>query len=84
METFYSNSLIGTICTTPFWRQKRGQEKQTNINAKTNALPLFKTTLGDTLSLVHLGGVTSGFERVAGSGEGLEVCTVLLVGLIQH
>lgn len=44
-------------------------------------LPLLKCTFGNTLRLVRLSGITGGFERVAGSGKRLEVCTVLLVGL---
>jgi hypothetical protein len=44
-------------------------------------LPLLECTFGNTLRLVRLSGITGGFEGVAGSGERLEVCTVLLVGL---
>lgn len=45
------------------------------------SLPLLQSTLGDTLGLVHLGGIADGLERVAGGREGLEVCAVLFVGL---
>jgi hypothetical protein len=44
-------------------------------------LPLLECTIGNTLRLVRLGGITGRFEGVAGSGERFEISTVLLVGL---
>jgi hypothetical protein len=64
----------------------RAKEYQNNSSTPptmktTILLPLLECTFGNTLRLVHLSGITGGFKGVAGSGERLEVCTVLLVGL---
>jgi hypothetical protein len=63
----------------------RAKEYQNNSSTPTMKitvlLPLLECTFGNTLRLVRLSGITGGFEGVAGSGERLEVCTVLLVGL---
>ena len=44
-------------------------------------LPLLESALRDTLALVHLGGVLGRLEGVAGGRKGLEVGTVLFLGL---
>lgn len=51
-----------------------------------STLPLCKRLIGDLLRLVDLGGVALGAQRVRQlvCGEGLEVCAVVLVGLVKH
>lgn len=44
-------------------------------------LSLFIASLGNSLSLLNLSGVSGWLERVGCAGEGFEVCFVFLVGL---
>lgn len=60
---------------------RSNQRRQKESDA--SRLPLLQTTGGggNTLGLVHFGGVAGRLEGIAGSGQGLEVCLVLFVGL---
>lgn len=62
---------------------RSNQRRQKESDA--SRLPLLQTAGGggNTLGLVHFGGVAGRLEGIAGSGQGLEVCLVLFVGLIQ-
>jgi hypothetical protein len=59
-------------------KRKNDQRRQKEIDA---SLPLLQAALAHTLGLVHIGSVVGGLQRVAGGGQGLQVCAVLLLGL---
>lgn len=90
MERFVlTTSLSGTSVQEPggqTGKQQARKEKSSTPKGEkaSHSLPLLESTISHTLALVHLGGITSGLEGVAGGGEGLEVCAVLLVGLKYH
>jgi hypothetical protein len=59
-------------------KRKNDQRRQKEIDA---SLPLLQAALAHALGLVHIGSVVGGLEGVAGGGQGLQVCAVLLLGL---